>query len=172
MGEIEQLVGKSEVKAKICNITDLVGYLSQYNPKINHTLRQGEWIIAVGDKDDHVFVSNDDLFVDFDDKDIWVCPVVDGDAPAIILAFGITSTWAVVAVHVGVALAMMALSAMLAPSLDTPEMKDEPGSNTPSAYFNGAANVQEPGATHPIVYGFTRTGSVVIATALDTEIIV
>lgn len=169
-GELAEAVGNTEVDIDANTMLDVINGLSQYGPKVKPMLYSQQWVFAVGnDKDNITFIDQRTFLMNIAGKDVWVSPIINGEAPLIISALGITSLWAKIAIYVITTLAVAGLTAALAPKISTPDFKDEPGSNTPTMNYNGAANVQEQGSALPILCGHGRCGSIVIATALETE---
>ena len=171
----------------------VVSGLEQIGPEVKRDMRSGKFL-AILEKNDTKAES--DFFpvppemkmmnLGKDYHTVHLIPVVEGEAPVVMLglaagSIGIgvgigagatflglaASSW----IMMGISFALSGISALLAPS---PEISDPLGSaednaSTPSFLFNGAVNVTEQGSAVPLVYGTTRTGSVVISAGLSTE---
>jgi len=184
-GHLAKMVGQESVDLQVSTIQEIGSALRSANEEVYSELLNNNWMIFTG-PDIENLTSIDSVAGTMmqlrDGDNVWIVPEVDGEGflAAIGSVFGgvlsgaafgggILGTIAAFALK---SLLFYGLSSLLAP---TPKAAENGSSNNsadenPSFLFNGAINVTEQGGSIPLVYGRARCGSIVIGTALYTEV--
>lgn len=178
-GLLADKIGSDVVKVKVSNLAQFISYLEQYD--VRKELLENDWVIGIGkDVDNLQFItSSEGLLLDLNDNDVWIGPVINGQAPvfgfigAIFSGalFGGGIIGAIVA-NLASALLFYGISQIISPTPKAPTQGTSgytPALEQPSFLFNGAVNITEQGGAVPIVYGRARCGSVVISSSVRSE---
>ncbi len=163
-GKIAELAGGENFNVSLNNLADILGFLYQLNPEIKQFLTKTE-VACFYRQDDDLIQITPHVVIPAGET-VYLTPVVEGEFTA--AAFVWAGAYAgAVAVAANLVISM-ALSYLLAPSIESPDFDEAEVNN--SVYFQGGVNTQQQGAPVSLVYGHCRVANPrPVATALDTE---
>lgn len=161
-GELTKLIGEDTIEMDIDNLSQLRKGVEQYYPGFTKYINKHGIKMVIGDEENPIAVSHEEMMgMDLGTlKNIWITPNVVGDVAAAFLALPLFLQVVVV-----VGLVIYARNSYKAAQQNDKEPQEE----NPSYLFNGGFNRSEEAIGLPIVYGETRTGSVVISVGLESD---
>jgi len=174
-GELAEKYGKTHQVSGDRLIILISGIASTY-PEFKRSIIEGKFEIFAGDEQLDEVTAHLELGEDQINIDIY--PVIEGEksqagqiilgVALIVVGFYLPQTWAYAAqvlTGIGTGLVLSGVSSLLA---DTPQNATGDG----QSIFRGGKNITTEGGPIPLVYGRTRTGSVIINFGIENEIVV
>ena len=191
-GELADFVGHKELDAVINSTADAVRFLVTNFPKLEAHMNERYYKVLVNNYE----IGEEEIQNPTGQADINIVPVISGrggigkallGGALIAMSFGVGGLFASplafggggiglataglgakAAFGIGAALVLSGVSDMLFPVPDLPDFSNEEDPRI-SFSFSGIQNTSRAGTSHPIVYGETITGSVVISAGIDTN---
>ena len=185
-GELADFIGHKELEAVINSTADAIRFLVSNFPKLEEHMSQRYYKVLVDDYE----IGEEDIQNPVGQSDISIVPVIAGaggglgktllGVAMIGLAFAVPGSIAFTKTGItggalskglfgiGAALTLTGVSEMLFPLPTLPDFSNEEDPRI-SFSFSGVQNTSRAGTSHPIVYGESITGSVVISAGIDTN---
>jgi predicted phage tail protein len=191
-GELADFVGHKELDAVINSTADAVRFLVTNFPKLEAHMNERYYKVLVNNYE----IGEEEIQNPTGQADINIVPVISGrggigkallGGALIAMSFGVGGLFASplafggggiglataglgakAAFGIGASLVLSGVSDMLFPVPDLPDFSNEEDPRI-SFSFSGIQNTSRAGTSHPIVYGETITGSVVISAGIDTN---
>lgn len=146
-------------------------------PGFAQHVRDNNWHVVRGDKDEGVSLDEEGVTVGVGNGQVHLMPAVEGAGGdgvfqtvigAALITAGIVfqQPWLV---NAGIAMVIGGVSQMLAPSATSDYEGREKPDERPSFAFDGPVNTSTQGVAVPVGYGRVRVGSVVISSGISVE---